>query len=307
MESDREHSGRILAVGGGKGGVGKSFIISSLGMSLARKGRVVMIDGDLGGANLHNFLGVSPPKTALADFFERKTPLAELIVASGIENLGLIGGMIGTTGAENIKHAQKKKLFNHILRLEADYILIDLGAGAHFNTIDTVLLADDKIIVVTPEINSIENMYNFLRNLFFRRLGGALGVHGYRELAISVWKERQELGIRNFKQLIDHLKDISPELHRLIDRELAGFKINLVLNQAKGHRDIMIGNSVKSVCRKFFGIDTLYSGYVEYDESVSHSINRGVPYMNTFAASRCARCIEKLADNLMAGRQVRIS
>ncbi len=306
MAGDRKHKGEILAVGGGKGGVGKSFILSSLGMSLARKGKVVMIDGDLGGANLHNFLGVSPPRTSLIDFFERKVPLSELIVDSGIENLSLISGMVGTTGGENIKYVQKKKLFSHILSLEADYILIDLGAGAHFNTIDTLLLADRKLIVVTPEILSIENMYNFLRNLFFRRLGSALGQHGYRELVISVWKDRRGLGIKNFQQLVAHLKNISPELRGLVDCELKGFKIHIVLNQAKGHRDIMIGNSVKSVCRKFFGIDAQYSGYVEYDESVSHSVNRRLPYMSAFATSRCARSINKLADNLVSGQQVRI-
>jgi flagellar biosynthesis protein FlhG len=306
MDRDREHNGKILAVGGGKGGVGKSFVISSLGMSLARKGRVVMIDGDLGGANLHNFLGVSRPKISLTDFFECKVPLSELIVESGIENLALVSGMIGTTGAENIKFVQKQKLLSHIRELEADYILIDLGAGTHFNTIDTLLLADRKIVVVTPEILSIENMYDFLRNLFFRSLGGALGAHGYRELTVGVWRDRRNLGIKNFKQLVDHLKGHSPELCRLIEQELSGFRINIVLNQARSHRDIMIGNSIKSVCRKFFGIDAVYSGYVEFDESVSHSVNRRMPYMNAFATSRCARGIDKLADNLMTGQQVKI-
>jgi len=306
MDRDQQQNGKILAVGGGKGGVGKSFIISSLGMSLARKGRVVMIDGDLGGANLHNFLCVSRPETSLTDFFERKVPLSDLIVESRIENLGLISGMIGTTGAESIKHVQKRKLFSHIRQLEADYILIDLGAGTHFNTIDTLLLADQMIIVVTPEILSIENMYDFLRNLFFRRLGSALSNHGYRELIISTWKDRRELGIKNFKQLVGFLRGLSPELQEMIDRELAEFRVNIVLNQARNHRDIMVGNSVKSVCRKFFGINALYSGYVEYDGSVSQSINRRLPYMTSFANSRCARGIEKLADNLLSGQQVRI-
>ena len=68
----------------------------------------------------------------------------------------------------------------------------------------------------------------------------------------------------------------------------------------------MIGNSVKSVCRKFFGINALFSGYVEYDESVSQCVNRRVPYMHTFSASRCARGIEQLTDNLMSGQQVKL-
>jgi flagellar biosynthesis protein FlhG len=306
MEKKQANKCKILAVGGGKGGVGKSFVLSSLGMSLARKNRVIMIDGDLGGANLHNFLCVSRPKTTLTDFFERKVPLPELVLDSGIENLGLISGMIGATGAENIKHVQKKKFFSHIRKLDADYVLIDLGAGTHYNIIDTLLLADQMIIVITPEIPSIENMYDFLRNLFSRRLGIVLSGHGYRELVVSTWRARKELGIMNFRQLVDYLKKISPELQRIIETELADFTISIVLNQARSNQDIMIGNSVKSVCRKFFGINALYSGYVEYDEGVSRSVNRQQPYMKTFSTSRCARGIERLTDNLLAGQQVKI-
>jgi flagellar biosynthesis protein FlhG len=306
MKKDPVNKSRILAVGGGKGGVGKSFILSSLGMNLARKGKVIMIDGDLGGANLHNFLCVSRPKTSLTDFFERKVPLADLIVDSGIENLGLVSGMIGTTGAENIKHVQKKKLFNHIRKLDTDYIMVDLGAGTNFNTIDTLLLADQMIIVVIPEIPSIENMYNFLRNLFFRKIGTVLNEYGYRELILSTWKERQQLGLVNFKQLVDYLKNTSPELRRIVEQELSAFTVNIVLNQVKTKQDIIVGNSVKSVCRKFFGINALYSGYIEYDESVSRCINKRMPYMSTFSTSRCARGIERLTDNLLTGNQVKI-
>jgi flagellar biosynthesis protein FlhG len=306
MGNEQSKEGSIMAVGGGKGGVGKSFVLSSVGMSLAKKGRVIMIDADLGGANLHNFLGISRPATSLTDFFERKVPLSELVTDTGIENLGLLSGMLGSIGAESIKHVQKQKLFSHIRKLEADYILIDLGAGTHFNTIDTLLLADTKVIVITPEIVSIENMYNFVRNLFFRRLGTVLSGHGYRELLVTTWKARQDLCISTFKQLVDHLKTVSPDLQRAINQELDDFTINIVLNQARTNHDIMVGNSVKSVCRKFFGINALYSGYVEYDNIVSRSVNQRKPYMTTYPASKCAREVERLTGNLISSQQVKI-
>ncbi len=296
----------IMAVGGGKGGVGKSFVMASLGMCLARQGRVVMIDADLGGANLHNFLGLSRPGASLTSFFERKVPLAELVVDSGIENLGLLTGMLGTFGGEAIKHVQKLKLFNHIRQLDADYILIDLGAGTHHHTIDTLLLADRMIIVITPEIVSIENMYNFLRNLFFRHLGTVLAVHGYRDLVVNTWRDRQELEIETFRDLVDCLRSVNGEVCRIIDRELARFSVHIVLNQARTNQDIMTGNAVKSVCLKFFGINALYSGYVEYDELVSRSINQRNPYLQAYPSSRCARGLERLAANILEGGQVKI-
>lgn len=306
MEKSPGTESVIMAVGGGKGGVGKSFVMASLGMTLARQGKVVMIDADLGGANLHHFLGLSRPGASLTEFFEQKTPLADLVVDSGIDNLGLLTGMLGTIGGESIKHAQKLKLFSHIRQLEADYILIDLGAGTHFNTIDTLLLADKMIIVITPEIVSIENMYNFLRNLFFRRLGGALAAHGYRDLVLNTWRERKELGISNFRDLVDCLKSISAEARGVIEREMGTFSVHIVLNQARTNQDIITGNSVKSVCVKFFGINALYSGYVEYDELVSRSVNQRNPYLQAYPASRCARGIERLTANLLSGQQVKV-
>ncbi len=306
MTNGQEKKSVIMAVGGGKGGVGKSFVMASLGMSLARQGRVVMIDGDLGGANLHNFLGISRPSSSLTDFFERKVPLADLVVESGIENLGLLTGMVGTIGGDSIKHAQKQKLFNQIKKLDADYILIDLGAGTHFNTIDTLLLAEKMIIVITPEIVSIENMYNFLRNLYFRRLGSVLSGHGHREMVVNTWRDRDTLGISNFRELVDYLKGVSPEVKQIIEDELRDFAVHLVLNKARTNQDIMTGNSVKSVCVKFFGVNALYSGYVEHDDMVSRSVNQRTPYLIAYPGSRCTRGIERLTVNILTGQQVKV-
>jgi flagellar biosynthesis protein FlhG len=134
----KKKEAQIWAVGGGKGGIGKSFIVSALGNHLAQQGhKVILVDADLGAANLHTFLGVGKPRTSLTDFFEKKLPLAKLVVPSGIENLGLLVGAIHSLAADSIKYAQKIKLLRHIKKLDTDYVLIDLGAGAHFNTIDT--------------------------------------------------------------------------------------------------------------------------------------------------------------------------
>src|SRR4051812_47056286 len=74
------HNKKIWAIGGGKGGVGKSFIISSLAVSIARLGKsVTVVDLDLGSANLHTCFGVDIPKMTLSDFFaERVNHLNDL-------------------------------------------------------------------------------------------------------------------------------------------------------------------------------------------------------------------------------------
>src|SRR6476660_5551398 len=91
---------QVWAVGGGKGGVGKSLITSSIAISLARMGyKVVAIDLDLGGANLHTTLGVDLPTQTLSDFLnQRVSGIEECIVPSGIPHLEIISGAQDSVG-----------------------------------------------------------------------------------------------------------------------------------------------------------------------------------------------------------------
>src|SRR5205823_10349069 len=80
---------RVIAVGGGKGGIGKSLVSANLGIALAQKGkRVVLVDADLGGANLHTCLGVAQPQVTLSDFVSKKVnTLDELMIDVGVPHL----------------------------------------------------------------------------------------------------------------------------------------------------------------------------------------------------------------------------
>ena len=122
--------------------------------------------------------------------------------------MGLLIGAIHSLTPDGIKYSQKLKLFRHIKNLDADYILIDLGAGAHFNTIDTFLLADKKLIAIVPEITAIENMYYFLKTAFFRKLMTTLGDHGLKDVVQNTWKNRGTYNISNLNELIVYLKSL---------------------------------------------------------------------------------------------------
>ena len=298
---------QIWAVGGGKGGIGKSFIVSTLGNHLAQQGhKVILVDADLGAANLHTFLGVNKPNTSLTDFFEKKIPLSQLVVPSGIENLGLLVGAVHSLAADSIKYAQKAKLLRHIKSLDTDYVLIDLGAGAHFNTIDTFLLADRMIVVIVPEITAIENMYYFVKNVFFRQLMKTLTANGHKAAFQDAWLNRTAYEITNLRQFIDHLTGASDEIQSIIATELANFGVEIILNQVRNNQEIMIGSSVKSVCLKYFGLNARYAGFIEFDDFISRCINKRQPYLQAYPESRCAKELRDLADNLIEGKQVEI-
>lgn len=303
---DKKNS-EIWTIGGGKGGIGKSFIISSVGNYLAQKGKsVVLIDADLGGANLHTFLGVNKPKNSLTDFFDKKIPIAEIIADTGIPNMRLLIGTVRSFAPSNIKYTQKLKFFRHIAKINADYILIDVGAGAHFNTIDTFLIADKMIVLIVPEIISVENMYFFLKNVFLRKLMHSMNDHGLKDIFISTWKNREKYNINNLYQFISYLKDLSNPIENIVDKELSNFMVYILLNQVRSNQEIMIGNSVKSICMKYFGLNTQYIGYIEYDDFITRCVNKRQPYMEAYPASRCAKEIERFTENLIKGGHINI-
>lgn len=303
--TQRSPAPEIWAIGGGKGGTGKSFLISSIGNYLALLGKkVILIDADFGGANLHTFLGVAKPKVSLTDFLEKKVALADLVVESGIENMGLLIGTIDSLSPDDMKYTQKLKLFRHIVKLDANYILIDLGAGTHFNTLDTFLLANKKIIVLLPEITAIENSYYFLKNAFFRQLMKSLGDRGYKDLIREAWKNRDDYNIGSLSQLIDYLRSVSGTLEEIVNRDLREFGAHIILNRVTTGQEIVIGRSVRSICKKYFSVDAKYVGYVEHDPIIPRCINKRQPFMKACSGTRCAREIEKVAENLLSGRDM---
>src|SRR6185295_5775311 len=191
---------QIWSVGGGKGGIGKSILTASLGWQLARMGkRVVLIDADLGGANLHTCLGLPNPEHTLGDFIQRRREtIEEVLVDTGTPGLRLISGASDFLGAANIKH------------LDVDVVLLDLGAGTSFNIIDFFLISDLSVLTVVPEPTSIENGYRFIKSALYRRLRAAAPHEGIRQVIDDALDPRSPRGIRTPLDLLVHDERADP-------------------------------------------------------------------------------------------------
>ena len=302
-----EKEGKIWAIGGGKGGTGKTFITSSIGTYLAKnRRRVVLIDVDIGGANLHSFLGINRPKKSLTNFFDMGTPLKNLAVKTGIENMSLISGDVHSLSSDSIKFTQKLKLFRHIMKLNRQYVIIDLGGGSHNNTIDTFLIADKMIAVVEPEIIAVENMYHFIKNALFRKLRMSLKEYGFKEIIDHMWERREKYRIKNLRELIDCLKDSFSYIGDILDNEISEFTIYLILNKIRSSQDIFIGSSLKSIFLKYLGINAKFVGYIEYDDSIWRSVRERRPFMLNYSLSRSAKEIEAFTENLIRGKELKL-
>ena len=301
----KPREGEIWAVGGGKGGTGKTFFTSSSGMHLARKGRnVVLVDMDIGGANLHSFFGIGRPLKSLTSFFEMGTSLSDLATTTDQPGISLITGDVHSISSDKVTFSQKLKLFRQIMKLNAQNVIIDLGAGSHNNTLDTFLIADKMIVVLVPEVIAIENMYHFIKNALFRKIKKTLKDYGFKEIVQHIWDRRQSYGITNLRELIDYLGESFSCIGTILDHEMAGFRIHLVLNMVRTNQDILLGASIKSVMRKYLGVPILYSGHIEYNDAVWKSIRERRPFMLNYHTTECAREIETIVDNIAKGRDI---
>lgn len=292
---------QVWAVGGGKGGVGKSLVASNLAISLSRMGHTVTaVDLDLGGANLHTALGVDLPHKTLSDFFSgRVEDLQDCVTRTGVPNLRLISGAQDAIGAANITFAQKVRLMEALRDLDSDYLILDLGAGTNINTLDFFIFSDLGMVVLLPEPTSIENGYRFIKGVYYRRLRFSENLRNVRSLIQMAMDSKNPLGIKNPSDLFREINKASPEAAMQFKKEIEKIRLKLVVNQTRTQTDIDIGFSVKSICKKYFGIEMDYVGYLDHDSSVWQAVRRKRPLMLEFPNSQLVSSVDRITNYLV--------
>ena len=245
---------RIIAIGGGKGGVGKSVLSANLGVAFAQRGfRVTVVDCDLGAANLHTLLDVTHPKRSLTDLLTRKIEhLNEAVEPTRIPGLSIVAGAGAVPGAANINHGQKLKLIRHLYNLDADVVILDVGAGSSFNTVDVFTAADLRIVVTTPQLTSIQNAYGFVKAAVYRVIRQA--AISQEERAIVDDESRME-ETETVQQLIGRIEKRSSILAARANRRLNNFGGRLVGNQLHSANEANTLYAVQRMIRDYLGVD----------------------------------------------------
>jgi len=165
---------RSLAVLSGKGGVGKSNISVNLSLAMAGRGkRIVLLDADLGMANVDLLCGLSP-KFNLAHVIRGEKQIQDILLPLG-ENLSVLPGGPGVRELADLGEEALLNLIDSLSVLEslADVLVIDTGAGIHRNIISFGAASDTVLLVTTPEPTSIRDAYGVLKALAFAGGGKA--------------------------------------------------------------------------------------------------------------------------------------
>jgi flagellar biosynthesis protein FlhG len=290
----------IVAVGGGKGGVGKSFISSNLAIFLANMGfNTVIIDLDLGAPNMHTSLGEPAPTKNFHDFLNGKIDsITDAAVATHFPKLRLITGANNHEDLANISPLEQSRLMSAINKIQADFVILDLSAGTHTSTLDFFLMANRHIVALTPDPTSIENAYRFMRASFFRRIKRFEHQLNLGDTVNQLMTSTNEHKIHTPSDLLIQIQKLAPDRGAELKGFLGQMQFDIVLNQTRGAKDVQLGQSISSVCRKYFGIPVQLLGHVDYDNAVWNALRKRRPVVLDFPNSALYSQILGLARDL---------
>jgi len=204
---------RVVAIGSGKGGVGKTNVVGNLAIACQRMGkRVLILDADLGLANIDIIFGLNPRHT-IEEVIRGEKELSQIIV-EGPEDVSIIPASSGVHELVHLTEGQKINLLSEFESLNNifDLMLIDTGAGISSNVIYFNLAAEERIVVVTPEPTSITDAYALIKVLFSR--------HGTKNFSLLINLTRDE---KEAKSVFQNMSKVVARFMGGIDIDYAGF------------------------------------------------------------------------------------
>lgn len=286
----------IISIGSGKGGVGKSVVSCNLAVSLAaQKYKVVLIDLDTGGADAHIMFGHFRPKHTISDFlFHKVENLTDVTLPlPEFKGLNLIPGMGETLFTANLPTGSKRRLINHIKKIHADFVIIDVGAGTHVSTLDYFMMADYNICVATTDPTSVLDLYRFVKLAVIRK---ALSVFMVKD---DISKLLSKTDVTSIDDIIHHANQIAPEKTNDVLEMIKKFNPLLVFNQVSSNKKTS-QLQLKKLLFKYVGVSHLpVLGEIPSDDSVSESVKSFQPVVIYAPRSKASYELGKISNKLL--------
>ncbi|OGP71029.1 MAG: hypothetical protein A2Y80_09445, partial [Deltaproteobacteria bacterium RBG_13_58_19] len=291
---------KFIAVGGAKGGIGKSMFTTNLGVFLAAQGnRTVMVDLDLGGANLHLYLGETYLKYNINDFINKTAPSLTDVMTATKYGPWLIGGNSSQLGSSNISFAAKMRLIKSVRNLEADCVIIDLGSDTSFNILDFFLAADIKIVLTTCDPASYLEAYNLIKVGLYRRLNRLFGEESplpsqknpaLQRIIYEATMPDNGDRVKNIQELFKMVQKHHGDYVPYLKKALETYQPSLVINQVSAEDQVKpIVKRIQEVARKMLGIQVNYLGTLPFQEEIKQSTRDLVPVVARHSQGRLAQ------------------
>jgi flagellar biosynthesis protein FlhG len=290
---------RMLAVGGGRGGAGKSLVAQNLAVYFAQLGKtVILVDLDPTGANMHAQFGI--PAHAQPPNDDTTEELQKALVPTSLPGLSLLPGPHDAIEPPlQLRAGRKSRWLARVRALRADYLVIDVGPGHNHLAVDVMMNADFAICVTVPEPPAIEATYRFVRASYRRKLRRALAKDRFRLSLVD--RAVKEIGrLPSPLDLIRLLAKTDRSLAELAWAEANRMHLYLAVNQTRVRTDLELGGAMSALARRHYGVTLDELGWVEHDDTVWLSVRRKKPLLVDSPTSKAARNIERLARRVVA-------
>jgi flagellar biosynthesis protein FlhG len=175
-------------------------------------------------------------------------------------------------------------------------VLLDLGAGTSFNTLDFFNYSGGKITCLTSQAPSLQNAYGFIKSAFYRKLSRDFAKDDeILQLLYQGSEAGNEAGNHSIQDLLSFLEQTSPEKYARLAQALSDFQLFLVVNMVKTISDLQSPEIISSVCRDFLSIQPEILGQVPFDTGVEAAISRMVPFPLHLKKSKAMAGLDQIA------------
>ena len=311
-----------IAILGAKGGVGTSLFAANLAIYLATIGkRVLAVDADPSGPDLHPTLGVGPrvppyiapsPAFGVDESLFAGTELdAEMVntlppkesIEGPVPGLRLLDGGLSEPYRGSARRSSLRELETRIQKQDADFAVVDLGAIASDPAIRFWCAAEHRLAVTMPEPNAVTGLYRLMKKAFaqFALTSGA--DDDDRDVLHRTFSKAGHTPVP--EDVAALVQRESPSLGRELREMMGALELPFIVNQARLRADLELGDQISVAVRRRFGLHLTYLGYIEHDDAVRTTSLKRRPLLIESPGSRASRNIEKIARRLFAAHDSR--
>ncbi|MFH1147156.1 MAG: P-loop NTPase [Pseudomonadota bacterium] len=291
---DKGRKKTIIAVGGAKGGIGKTVLSANIAAGLASLGKkVIAVDLDLGGANLHLHLGVRIPPSTLQHYFNNGKGLHEICLDTPVNNLKMIAGDSSSLGMFSITENQKKRLIKDLEEVDADYLVLDLGGDTSYNMIDFFLSADERIMVTSPEPASVLDVYNFTKLSVLRYLNQHIfdslsreeigmfngGLDRLKELVLEATSSSSNGRVQRVDELLARITVENERWGRFLQDRIAKLSPYLIVNMMDNEIKPNLSARIAEIAKRNLSIRLVPLPEIPFDSDVRKTVHYLVPVL----------------------------
>lgn len=271
-------------------------------MLMAKRGkRVVLADLDVGGADAHILFGMLNPPRTLTDFIDRRVARLDEVLQpiSAHPFLQLLPGTGDTLATANLPYAKKRRLIRHFAQLQADVIVVDIGAGTSYHALDFFLMADHYVTVATPDPTSVLDLYRFIKLAAIRRV---LSAFLSRDAVSEALSERD---FSSIDEVIQAVGETDPNASEVASRTLQGFQPHLIVNRVSGKSRVNVLH-LKKLLQEYVGGDLTTLGEIPDDPAVTRAVRSFLPVVECEPTAPASLALNQAADALLAAMARRV-